>query len=63
MAEALWRLPVLSRAGKTARLQQLVAAGAWTEAALTLIELELPAWSLKRLAEKTVNGSARCRGS
>jgi hypothetical protein len=32
-----------------ARLEQLTAAGAWTDAALVLIELELPAWSLRRL--------------
>src|SRR6476659_1969532 len=33
-----------------ARITQLVAAGAWTDAALALIELELPEWSLRRLA-------------
>ena len=32
-----------------ARLDRLIAAGAWTDAALVLIELELPAWSLRRL--------------
>jgi len=32
-----------------ARLERLIAAGAWTDAALVLIELELPAWSLRRL--------------
>jgi hypothetical protein len=52
MEQALYRLPILGRAGKTARLERLLDAGAWTEAALTLIELELPAWSLKRLVRE-----------
>jgi hypothetical protein len=42
-------LPDLGRSGGMARLDRLVAAGAWTDAALVLVELELPAWSLKRL--------------
>jgi hypothetical protein len=32
------------------RFRQLVAAQAWTEAALALVETELPCWSLARLA-------------
>jgi hypothetical protein len=47
--EACTRLAVLRRAGKAARLDQLIEAGAWNEAALTLIELELPTWRLRRL--------------
>ena len=43
------RLPNLSRPGGMARVDRLIAAGAWTDAALVLIELELPAWSLRRL--------------
>src|SRR5690242_19785103 len=43
------RLPNLRRPGELARLEQLIAAGAWTDAALVLVELELPAWSLRRL--------------
>ena len=39
----------ISRTGKVAHLDRLVAAGAWADAALVLIELELPAWSLRRL--------------
>jgi hypothetical protein len=31
------------------RLEPLIAAGAWSDAALTLIELELPQWKLRRL--------------
>jgi hypothetical protein len=46
---ACCRLPNLSRPGGMARLDRLIAAGAWADAALVLIELELPAWSLRRL--------------
>jgi len=49
IADACIRLPVLTRAGKTARIDQLIKAGAWSDAALALIELELPAWKLRRL--------------
>jgi hypothetical protein len=43
--DACTRLP----AGKAARIDQLIDAGAWNDAALALIELELPAWKLRRL--------------
>jgi hypothetical protein len=35
---------------RTARIECLIAAAAWTEAALALIELELPQWQLRRIA-------------
>ena len=49
VADACTRLPELNKAGKTARLDQLIKAGAWSDAALALIEFELPAWKLRRL--------------
>jgi hypothetical protein len=49
VAGACTRLPVLNKTGKAARLGQLIEAGAWSDAALALIELELPAWKLRRL--------------
>ena len=49
MAEACTRLLVLRSAGKAVRIDRLIEAGAWNDAALTLIELELPAWKLRRL--------------
>jgi hypothetical protein len=49
IADACTRLQVMKRAGKAARLDQLIEAGAWSDAALALIELELPAWKLRRL--------------
>jgi hypothetical protein len=33
--------------GKATRVRQLIAAEAWTDAALALIELELPQWKLR----------------
>ena len=44
------RLPLLNKAGKTAQLDRLIEAEAWTDAALALIEMELPGWKLRRLA-------------
>ena len=49
VAEACTRIPVLRNAGKAAHIDALIAAGAWSDVALALIELELPAWKLRRL--------------
>ena len=49
IADACTRLLVMKRVGKAARIDQLIEAGAWSEAALALIELDLPAWKLRRL--------------
>jgi hypothetical protein len=46
---ACTRLPALIAAGKAASLARFIAAGAWNDAALALIELELPRWKLRRL--------------
>jgi hypothetical protein len=43
------RIRLLANAGKTRRLARLIAVEAWTDAALTLIELETPNWILRRL--------------
>jgi hypothetical protein len=43
-------VPVLAKADKTARLWQLIEAGAQVDAMLALIELELPQWRLRRLS-------------
>jgi len=45
IAEACTRLPASSRT----RLDQLIEACAWIDAAFALIEFELPAWQLRRL--------------
>jgi hypothetical protein len=49
VAGACTRIPVLSRSEKAGRIDRLIAAGAWTDAAFALIEPELPAWRLRRL--------------
>ena len=43
--------PPIGRDARTARLERVAQAGAWTEAALALIELELPRWHLRRLEQ------------
>jgi hypothetical protein len=45
IVDACTRLPAVN----ATRVDQLIEAGAWTDAALALIELELPAWKLRRL--------------
>lgn len=47
IADACVRLSVLNKVA--ARIDSLTKVGAWTDAALVLIELELPAWKLRRL--------------
>lgn len=49
VADACVRLPVLYRAGTAVRIDRLIAAGAWSDVALALIEFELPSWKLRRL--------------
>ena len=43
------RIPVLSKSGKAGMIDRLIQCRAWTDAALSLIELELPAWKVRRL--------------
>ncbi|EJN14171.1 hypothetical protein PMI42_02275, partial [Bradyrhizobium sp. YR681] len=38
------RFPSLGQSGRTARVMRLIDAEAWTDAALALMELELPMW-------------------
>jgi hypothetical protein len=45
IVEACMRLPALN----ATRLDQLTKVGAWNDAALALIELELPTWKVRRL--------------
>ena len=44
------RFPTHGQTAKTARIEQLIDARAWTDVALALIELELPLWHVRRLA-------------
>src|ERR1700704_332370 len=44
------RFPSSGQSGKTARVERLIQSGAWTDAALALIDLEVPQWQIRRLA-------------
>jgi hypothetical protein len=44
------RLAAMRHTAQAQRLASLMAAGAWTDAALALIAIELPGWQLRRLA-------------
>jgi len=44
------RFPSSGQSKKTARIEQLIRSEAWTDAALALIDLELPLWQVRRLA-------------
>ncbi|MGY2909604.1 hypothetical protein [Bradyrhizobium sp. URHC0002] len=44
------RLPSANQNAKAARVERLIQAQAWTDAALALIDLELPQWQVRRLA-------------
>ena len=48
ISDACTRLPMLN-AGNTTKLDRLIEIGAWCDAAFVLIEIELPAWSVRRL--------------
>jgi len=43
------RFPLMGRSGKSAHVKQLIESEAWTDAALALVDLELPQWQLRRL--------------
>ena len=44
------RFPSLGQSEKSLRVERLLESGAWTDAALALIDLELPQWQLRRIA-------------
>jgi len=43
------RIATLRKAGKAGSIDRLLANGAWTDAALTMIAMEMPGWSVRRL--------------
>ena len=49
ISEACWRFPPIRRTEKSARIERLIKSGAWTDAALALIELEAPQWQVRRI--------------
>jgi hypothetical protein len=50
IGQACRRFPSLGQSEKSLRLERLLESGAWTDAALALIDLELPHWQLRRIA-------------
>ncbi len=50
ISETCRRFPFTEGSAKGARFARLVQSQAWTDAALALIELELPQWQIRRLA-------------
>jgi hypothetical protein len=50
VGEACRRFPSAGQTAKTARIERLIGSGAWTDAALALIDLELPHWQVRRIA-------------
>jgi hypothetical protein len=48
--KACRRFPSLGQSERTTRLTRLIDAKAWADAALALIELELPLWQVRRIA-------------
>jgi hypothetical protein len=50
IGETCRRFPAMGQREKTARLERLIATSAWIDAALALIDLELPMWQVRRLA-------------
>jgi hypothetical protein len=58
IGSACSRIPVLSKSGKTARIERLIESAAWTDAAIALIESEMPGWKLRRLVYE--NGEWFC---
>src|SRR5437660_5651772 len=50
VSETCRRFPSNGGNAKAARVEQLIQSQAWTDAALALIDLELPQWQVRRLA-------------
>ena len=59
IANACPRALVLVEMRKAVRLKQLLESGAWTDAALALLELELPQWKVRRIV--CDDGEWHCR--
>jgi hypothetical protein len=50
IGEACRRFPSAGQPEKTARIERLIGSEAWLDAALALIDLELPPWQVRRIA-------------
>jgi len=52
IADACPRLTLRDQAARAVRVRWLIGAGAWTDAALALIEVELAQWQVRRLVRE-----------
>jgi hypothetical protein len=50
IGETCRRFPSVGQTDKTAKIRRLMQSKAWTDAALALIDLELPQWQVRRIA-------------
>ena len=50
ISETCRRFPSMGQTEKTAQIERLIGSEAWTDAALALIDLELPQWQVRRIA-------------
>src|SRR5258705_10729569 len=50
IGETCRRFPSIEQTEKTVRIERLIQTAAWTDAALALIDLELPLWQVRRIA-------------
>src|SRR5450759_3655206 len=50
IGEVCRRFPSIGQTEKTARIERLLQSEAWTDAALALVDLELPLWQVRRIA-------------
>jgi hypothetical protein len=50
VGESCRRFPSMGQTETTSRIGRLMESGAWTDAALALIDLELPQWQVRRIA-------------
>lgn len=50
MRDACLRLAAVRRTKDFGRLQQLIQSGAWTDATLALLALEMPQWQVRRIS-------------
>jgi hypothetical protein len=50
ISETCRRFPSVGQSKKSERIERLIQTAAWTDAALALIDLELPLWQVRRIA-------------
>jgi hypothetical protein len=49
IASVCTRIPLIGKSGNLDPIDRMIDAGAWADAALAVVELEVPAWKLRRL--------------